>query len=183
MLVMSHLKGRRRVLRWAWRVLLGVPALLFIASLVGAFPWSPINCTNHEVDIQSGRTRFTRYLFWIPIYQSVDDSALTRALRPEDVAANTPRWRCAVTLSPGLGHSPHYVYHSAINQIRVLEVLWSAGAFTPAARRASAKRVIQLWRDSESDEGAERYLLAIDNLLFAAGTARTTTDEADLPSL
>ena len=131
---------RPRILRWAVVAVLCAPALLFGASLHGCFPWSPINCSHHDVDIHSGRVRFNRYLFWLRVHDSVEDSALTRALRPDDFASTTPKWHHAVTLSPGLGHSLHYKFHSAIAQIRELELVWSLAEFTPAARRASAHR-------------------------------------------
>ncbi len=160
---------------------LAAPVLLFGASLLGFFPWSPINCTHHDVDIHSGRVRLTRYIFWLRVHESVEDSALTKALRPEDYAATTPKWHHAVTLSPGLGHSPHYAYHSAIAQIRELELAWSLAEFTPAARRASSKRILQLWQQTGGDDGAKPYLLALDGLALADGSDRRTIDERDLP--
>ena len=54
-----------------------VPILLLIASELGFFPWSGINCTVQEVDIYSGRIRHSRYLLFIPIGRRIEDSALT----------------------------------------------------------------------------------------------------------
>lgn len=178
---MSQHTNRRRVLRWAVLSVLAAPVLLFGASLLGFFPWSPINCTHHDVDIHSGRVRLTRYVFWLRVHESFEDSALTKALRPEDYAATKPEWRHAVTLSPGLGHSPHYTYHSAIAQIRQLELAWSLAEFTPAARRASARRILQLWQRAGGDDGAKPYLLALDNLALADNADKMTIDERDLP--
>jgi len=133
------------------------------------------------VDIHSGRVRLTRYIFWLRVYESVEDSALTRALQPEDFSATAPEWHHAVTLSPGLGHSPHYRFHSAIAQIRQLELAWSLAEFTPAARRASAKRILQLWQQTGGDDGAKPYLRALDNLAFAGSSQKGAIDEEDSP--
>jgi hypothetical protein len=178
---MNQPENRRRTLLWAVVSVLVAPVLLFAASLLGLFPWSPINCTHHDVDIQSGRLRLTRYIFWLRVHESFEDSALTKALRPEDYAATKPEWRHAVTLSPGLRHSPHYIYHSAIAQIRQLELAWSLAEFTPAARRASAKRILQLWQQTGGDDGAKPYLRALDNFALADNAGERTIDERDLP--
>ncbi len=178
---MSSRIDKRQIFRWAVLSVLAVPVLLFSASLLGFFPWSPINCTHHDVDIHSGRVRLTRYLFWLPVHESVKDSALTKALRPEDLAAVTPEWHHAVTLSPGPGHSPHYIYHSAIAQVRQLELVWSLAEFTPDARRASAKRILQLWQETGGDGGVKPYLWELEDLALADNADRRTIDEKDLP--
>jgi hypothetical protein len=178
---MSQPTNRRRIISWTVLAALTAPVFLFGASLLGFFPWSPLNCTHHDVDIHSGRVRLTRYIFWLRVQESVEDSALTKALRPEDFSAPAPEWHHAVTLSPGLGHSPHYIFHSAIAQIRHLELAWSLAEFTPTARRASAKRILQLWQQTGGDDGAKPYLRALGNLALANSSERSTIDEGDLP--
>lgn len=178
---MSQSANRRRVLRWAVLAVLTAPVLLFGATLLGLFPWSPINCTHKDVDIHTGRVRLTRYILWLCVHESVEDSALTKALLPEDLSATAPEWHHAVTLSPGLGHSPHYIFHSAIAQIRQLELAWSLAEFTPAARRASARRILQLWEQTGGDDGAKPYLRALDTLALPGSSDRRTIDERDLP--
>lgn len=179
---MSRPANRRRIV--AWGALLGAaaPLLLFWASLLGAFPWSAINCTHQDIDITSGRVRVTRYVLWLRLRDSVEDSALTTALRAGDYATAKPAWHHAVTLSPGLRHSPHYKFHSAIAQIRHLEVVWSLAEFTPAARRASARRMLHLWQEDGNDAGANGYLRALEELAMEDTSGKKTLDERDLPS-
>jgi hypothetical protein len=62
-----------------------------------------------------------------------------------------------------------------------LELAWSLAEFTPGARRASARRVLQLWQQTGGDDGAEPYLRALDNLAQADSSERRTIDEGDLP--
>jgi len=178
---MSQATNKRRILRWTVLTVLAAPALLFCGSLLGLLPWSPIHCTHHDVDIHSGRVRLTRHLFWVRVHESIEDSALTMALRPEDFSATAPEWHHSVTFSPGLRHSPHYTFHSAIAQIRQLESAWRLGDFTPTARHASAKRILQLWQQTGDDDGAKPYLLALEHLALADSRERRPIDEEDLP--
>jgi hypothetical protein len=178
---MSQPTKLRRLLRWTLLLVVAAPILLLIASELGFFPWSGINCTTQDVDIHSGRIRYSRYLLFVPIERRVEDSALTKALLPEDTASVRAEWHAAVTFSPGLRHSPHYIFHSAIHQIRELDGAWQMAEFTPAARRASAKRVLQLWQQSGSDYGARDYLRLVSELALADESRTRRIDERDLP--
>jgi len=175
-----------QTLRRSWRywlllLALTAPILLLIASVLGFFPWSGINCTTQEVDIYSGRIRHSRFLLFVPIERRIEDSALTRALLPEDMAKARTEWHRAMTFSPGLRHSPHFIFHSAIHQIRELEDAWQFAAFTPSARRTSAKRVLQLWQKSGSDYGPRDYLRALIELAFTQNSTDRKIDDSDLP--
>ena len=43
-----------------------------------------------------------------------------------------------------------------------MESAWRLADFTPAARHASAKRILQLWQQTGDDDGAKPYLLALE---------------------
>ena len=178
---MSQPTKPRRLLRWTLLLLVAAPILLLIASELGFFPWSGINCTTQEVDIYSGRIRHSRHLLFIPVERRVEDSTLTKALLPEDTATVRAEWYTALTFSPGLRYSPHYIFHSAIHQMRQLEGAWELAQFTPAARRASAKCVLQLWQQSGGDDGASDYLRAVSELSLADDSRTKVIDERDLP--
>lgn len=139
----------------------GVGAFLFSAPLLlsvfGCFPWSLINCWHNEIDIHSGRVRYTRYLAFFQIAERIDETALSRALQPEDFEFAEPHWRKAETFSPRIRHSPHYRYHSAIHQIKQLEIIWELGEFSDAEKRSSAKRVLELWQQGEGDHPASLF--------------------------
>ena len=171
--------GKRRLFLWGALVIASVPILLLAASLVGLLPWSPVNGWHYDMDIASGRIRYTRYLFWVPWRQVIEDSALTKALRPEDLADVQADWHRVQTFSPGVSHSPHYHFHSATAQIRELEIAWTLAEFTPAARRTSAKRVLQLWQLAGRDNGARDYLRTLGGL--ARTNAQPRIEETDLP--
>lgn len=177
------MKCKRKIGWWIVGVGACLWAVPFLLSLVGLLPWSPINCWHYDVDIHSGRIRYTRYFAFVPISQRIDESALSRALQPEDLRASHPDWRRALTFSPGVRHSPHYLFHSAIHQIWELEMAWRVGEFTPAARRSSAKRVLELWQEGQSANAAKPYLRAISDLVLRSDSEHVSTDEKDLPAV
>jgi hypothetical protein len=140
-----------------------------------------VNCSEAEIDIAGGRIRHTRYLLWVPISQVVVDSALTKALPPDDKVGLPADWHPVVTLSPGLRHSPHYRFHGAFSDIRILEFSWECGTMTPEARRASAQQVLRLWQEDGSDLRARRYIQLIWERVQVAEQAGEEIDEGDLP--
>lgn len=103
---------RRRELR-VLAAIVAAPAGLLALSLLGVFPRSGINCWSLEIDIHSGRTRETRSLLWITTIGPAEDSALTRALTPENLAGRPADWQRVTTLSPRQNYSPHHYYHGA----------------------------------------------------------------------
>jgi hypothetical protein len=82
-----------------------------------------------------------------------------------------------------IGHylpSPHYLFHRAIHQIRMLEIYWKIGRFTPLARQATARRVLQLWQQSGNYLGAGEYIHAIRNTANDAEAEGKMIDACDL---
>lgn len=170
-----------------WLYVFGGLSLLMAAVLllapVGFWTWSRINYWTYEVDIFSGRIRYTRYLFFVPVRQKIEDSALTRALQAEDYPETASEWRRVLTLSPGVRHCPHYAFHGAIAQIRELELVWEMDQFTPAAHRATAKRVLELWQKKKNDSSADAYIRTVANPAFCSDANKRSTNETDLPKL
>ena len=171
----------KRRIKWVFGTVLLLVVLPFLLSLTGFFAWSPINCWQYEVDIHTGRVQYTRYFAFIPVKQGIEESTLSAVLRPEDYAELEPDWRRVNTFSPGVSYSPHYAFHSAQNQIRKLELLWQMGGFTPAARRASARRILQLWQEGQGDDAAETYLRILSGIAVKSGSEQRETNEGDLP--
>ncbi|HHY86082.1 MAG TPA: hypothetical protein GYA07_11215 [Verrucomicrobia bacterium] len=169
--------------KWIWIglfvVILSAPLWL---SFLGFFAWSPVNCWHYDVDIRSGRVRYTRYLLFAQVAQRVEETALSKALQPEDLAGVQPDWHRVAAFSPGVHHSPHYTFHSALGQMRELEMIWRTGGFTPAARRASARQVLRLWQRHGHDGSAQEYLRALSEIALRSDVASKGTDEEDLPA-
>lgn len=149
--------NENRKSRWhVWILALGTIALLIAVS--GVFTWSPINCWHEDIDIRSGRIRYTWYLLFVCIHDRVASTPASEALDPEDFDAAVPEWHRVNTFSPGTRHSPHYRYHGANAQIKTLKMIWGAREFTPAARRQSVLRLLSAWQRGESYFAARDYI-------------------------
>jgi len=116
------------------------------------------------VDLNSGRIRSIRYLALIPFEEEVHDSALTRALGPEDLTAASPDWRRMTTYSPGMSNSPHHAFHGTGIQIGILEMESKLHRLSPEARRQAALGLLSLWRQGGNYDAAAPFLFGLGNL-------------------
>jgi hypothetical protein len=163
-------------------VLLTVP---FWMSFAGLLPESRVNCTTYEVDITSGRVRETRYFAFVRVARSVTESGASRALHDSDTAGAKPDWRPTCTYSPGgrYDRSAAFTFRHAMHRLRSLELTWELGKFSQPARRASVKRVLELWQEGQRPEAANRYLEALSVVAARNDREQQTTEVVDLPSL
>ncbi|NNJ27023.1 hypothetical protein [Alienimonas chondri] len=158
-------------------VLAPVLTVLFLVS--GFFWWSPLNCWHDEVDLNSGRIRRTRYLLYCQIGEQIEENWVSRA---RDGADGPPDWRRVNTFSPGVRHSPHYQFHGAIHQIKMLELADDVVPFESAARRKAADRLLLLWRTEQSDFGADEFVHAVaSTALDRHENGATTVGPSDIP--
>jgi hypothetical protein len=144
-------------------VVLGL-LLITILSCVGCFPDTTINCWQDEVDIHTGRIRYSYFLLCVPVVRYVQDSALTRALSEEEQNSQVRQWRTVTRISPGKNYSPHYFYHGAIFQIKELEYTWDALRLTTPARRESARRVLKAWQQDGNYWKVQEYIYTLKGL-------------------
>ena len=109
----------------------------------------PLNCRHEDIDINTGQIRHQRILFGICVSERIEDSPVSKEADNTDV---TPDWRRSNTFSPYVDHSPHYVFHSGINQTRKLERIWQLAVFTPGARKQISLEVLRLWQTGQCDD-------------------------------
>ncbi len=142
----------------AWLTLGVVLTGLLLPPLI-APAWSPINCWHEEINIKTGQARYTRSLWFVTISTRVEDTALSEALRGEivDVSDIEP-WHRVNTFSPGVHHSPHYLFHSAHMMAKQLGAIFQMLEVGPEGRQAIAKEVLRLWQVDGNDGGAERLV-------------------------
>ena len=174
--------NEHRKRRWLIWTLVLVAGFVLIA-LSGIYTWSPINCWHEDIDIRSGRVRHTRYLLFCRISERVSATPVSDSLQAADYDASAPEWHHANTFSPGVHHSPHYRFHSAIHQAQTLAMLWGATEFTPAARRETALRLLSAWQRGRNYHAAQPFLNALSELVFARGDhqPRKPIDISELP--
>ncbi|NLF30040.1 MAG: hypothetical protein GX591_04035 [Planctomycetes bacterium] len=142
---------------------IGAAAIVVFAPGLIA-PWSRLNNEEQELDLSSGRARFTRYVLYCQVSQEVRNTAISKALGSSRGSEGDEGWVMVNIFQPGVSHSPHFLYHGAFSQITGLEIHWDMADFTQDARAETARQLLKVWRDGGSDSAADRYL---DNL---AGT-------------
>lgn len=160
----------RRRTKWILIVsLTPVVAFLLFWHITGVmYPWSELNCRHQDVDINTGRIRETRYLLNVKLWERTKDSWITTALSPEVVRTAGPDWKRVNTFSPGTHHSPHYTYHGAISQIRLIEEAWQQMPFTKEAQRQVAETLLKLWQKNKGYWAAEDYAVLIPQFAYEA---------------
>lgn len=154
---------RTRRFRYGAAVVVGL-FLIPIVLISGIFTWSPLNNWNDLVDLKSGRIRRTRYILYMKVQDEVRETALSQVLRNNSDASVEPDWHFVNTFSPGSGHSPHYVFHSALGQINELESMWRVHPFSERAQQQVARRVLDLWQAELDDFHAGDYIAELWNL-------------------
>ena len=158
-----------------------ITAMAVLMLVVPVFvPWTPLNCRHQEVDIMSGRLRFTRYLLFCKVSERIEDSPISKELPEDAVAPAVPEWHRVNTFSPGVHHSPHYIFHSAIYQIHALAGIWEMSELPKDLRRQTAVHVLALWQHSGSDSLANEYIYVLKKLMQDDKRQQTLTT---LPSL
>lgn len=157
---------KRRITKWT--IVLALAVCIGHLAMSIFFPWSPLNCRHQDVDITTGRLRFTRYLLFCKVSERIEPSTLSQALPPDVVAAATPEWHRVNTFSPGVHHSPHYIFHSAIYQIHILDDIWKMPEFydlPEELRKQTALHVLALWQHSGNDSLADDYIRGLNDLM------------------
>ena len=152
----------RRPIVWAIVAVVALAVLLLVFPIFA--PWTPLNCQHQDVDIMTGRLRFTRYLLFRKVSERVEDSSLSKVLPADMVTAAGPQWRRVNTFSPGFSSSPHYAFHGAINQICTLSDIWERSevyGFPDDMKQRTALHILALWQHSEDDYLARDYILCL----------------------
>ena len=93
-------------------LILSLLIMLFVIPLL--WPWTPLNCSHDDIDITAGRYRNQRYLLWIKVSETVEETALSKLYEEFVGPLPSPQWRRVNTFSPGTSNSPHYAYHQAL---------------------------------------------------------------------
>lgn len=150
----------RKIIKWIIGGLLVVIAIPAVAPFVG-FQWSPINCRYQDIDLDTGRARYTTMIYGIPFSQDIKHTAISSKLAEVDLNRKDGTWRRVNTFSPGTRYSPHHGFHSALHQVKQLEMIWELEEHDDQARMASARAVLRLWQESDRDSGADDYIAGL----------------------
>jgi hypothetical protein len=130
-----------------------------------------------DVDINTGRTREIRYVFFIPIKKTFQDSILTITLGSL-VENKPPHWKHVNEFSFIRNVSPHFKYHGAISQIKEVETIWEMYVFSEESKRKVAQTILELWQTDGDDRRAAIY---INDVGIFALDAKSPILASDLP--
>ncbi|MCW1887164.1 hypothetical protein OKA04_20665 [Luteolibacter flavescens] len=137
-------------------LLVGILAVAGAPFLLPFFmPWSSVNCRDVEIDVNSGKKRESRYLYGIRVGREVSGTLLSAEVADE---GKPERWVMVNRFGPYLGHSPHYLFHSALHQVQQLALIWDIGDFDAAGRQSSGRGLLREWQATGSDASADGYL-------------------------
>ena len=156
---MSGMRYKKRTLL----IVITILIMIFIIIYPSIFIWSPLCCRHEDVDINTGRIRYTRYLLYCKMSEKIEDSVLTKTISQFDEDTQ-PNWQHVNTFSPGVRHSPHYIYHGAIDQIHTVEKLWELYSFSNEAKKHVARHVLEKWQDDGHYFGVSEYLLEVSEM-------------------
>lgn len=134
--------------------------LLLAPLVVPIFiPWSGINCRHQDINIKTGQARYSRSLWFVKVSERVEDTPLSVALQGETVdVADIKAWHRVNTFSPGVRHSPHYIFHSALHQAHQMNLFESLHELTPERKEGIAKSILTAWQQSGRDSGADELI-------------------------
>ncbi len=130
--------------------------LLLAPFVVSVFvPWSDINCQHQEINIKTGQVRYSRSYWYVTVSERIEDTPLSRVLQGETVdVADIEAWQRVNTFSPGVRHSPHYRFHSALPQANLMAMVGPLLDVTPQRKKEIAREILTAWQQSGCDSGA-----------------------------
>jgi hypothetical protein len=117
------------------------------------------------VDINTGRTRHTRYLLYCKISENIEDSLLTNTIGqfPDGVQ---PDWQRVYTSHLQIVNKVHihHAYHGAFAQIHKVDAIWQLYAFLDEAKIHLVQTVLDKWQSDGGYFGVEVYLANVSTM-------------------
>jgi len=158
-----------------WKVFGVIVAVLLLAPLLVPIllPWTGINCEHQEINIKTGQVRYTRSLWYITIFERVEDTVLSQAMKGEIIdAADIKPWHRVNTYSPYLKHSPHYIFHSALAQVNQIKQFAPIAKLTPVQKQQIAKEILTAWQQSGNDHGGDDIVSKVQEMAMSSLTKK-----------
>ncbi len=120
-----------------------------------------INCTLSEINIQTGKGRYSKYLFFIRTDRRTYATPLSEALDAPVADSQRPSdgWRSVGQFSPPkIRYSPHYSFHSALSQARRVGYFFAVLDLSAEEKAQIAKDILRAWQKQQGDYGAKEII-------------------------
>ena len=155
------MKKKSKIVFISVGILIGLIFILpFIVQIFE--PWSEINCWHHDINIKTGKTRYSRYFWFIKFEENITDTWLSKSLHGETVdVATIDEWHHVYTFSPDVSNSPHYYFHGALCQVDDFEFAAEEYNFTPERKKVVAKNILTAWQQSGDDKTVLDYYVKV----------------------
>ncbi|NLE38055.1 MAG: hypothetical protein GX621_08525 [Pirellulaceae bacterium] len=138
---------------------LWIPLVLLVAVLLLAPLVVPVFCRHEDINITTGQARYSRSLWFVALSERIEDTSLSRILQGETVdAAHVEPWRRVNTFSPGVRNSPHYRFHAALHQARLMERIETMPELSPERKKDIAREILTMWQTTEGTRQADEYI-------------------------
>jgi hypothetical protein len=159
-------KKLRRLIKW----LIFSLVILFCLYRLNSFFFyrGEFNCEHQEIDIRTGRLRFSRYILFFKVPERIEDTKLSKVLPADLIAATKPEWRRVNTFAYGLHYYPIYSFHNAIGQIDTLSQIWELKEiyhFPDELKKKTALHLLALWQYEGDVYLADYYISGLDGLI------------------
>jgi len=155
------LRKRKLVLVVAILICVSIVPIVLTVNEV-CWRWPKLCCEFDDVDINTGRTRHTRYLLYCKISEKIEDSLLTKTIGqfPDGVQ---PDWQHVYTSHLQIANRVHihHAYHGAFAQIHNVDVIWQLFAFSDEAKRYLVQTVLDKWQSDGRYFGVDAYLVNV----------------------
>jgi hypothetical protein len=143
-------------------ILLAIISLILIFPFIFSFlhPCTNIQCRKKQIDINTGMSRIQKYYWFLKYSEKTEPTYLSKLLDIDSV--ENPQWRNVNTFS--FGHRLHinYSFHGAFGQIKELKMMISLYDINEEDSKVIACKIIELWKENQSDRKADEYLHEIN---------------------
>jgi len=138
--------------------LLLITVVLIVAALLLP-PWSDQYARYDEINIKTGQARITLYSnFGKKTSETIEETVLSRLIHGEVDATPVEAWHAVNSFSRRRRCSPHYQFHGALSQVKMVEYLFESVDWDEARRREVAEHVLTLWQQDNCYHGVDDYL-------------------------
>ncbi len=154
------MKKRIKITIWT------IVAILFLAPIIlprfEPWTWTELNCVHAEINIKTGKARYSSYLWYMKISERIEETPLSLTLQGETIdIKEIQSWRLFHSSSPGINHSPHYLFGAALSQAKELDIIVENLSLSPERKKEIARKILTLWQESEDYGSASDYLTSI----------------------
>jgi hypothetical protein len=155
-------RATKRILRIVMGVVLAAVVLPPIVVPLCKPPWSEINCQHQDINIKTGQARYSRYLWYVKIWETIRDTPISVALGGEVIdAVDIKPWHRVNTFALGSGYSPNYRFHGTFHQTHDLGMTFQMIELEPEEKREIAENILKLWQTGKGYRSIDDSLQAV----------------------